>query len=248
MDEPKKLDNIHIGDQVIIKTDSGDFEEGNVQEIITKVHMHHLGIKVRLDLNKIGRIQKIFPRVSEQEKNIELQNEFQNNFNLDEGETLEFKATFLYDFEHFKKTQEVIPFEKGPHSIAKTIAAFANHNGGVLYIGIQDKPRVIIGLKNDYALLKYKPDSDGFLMKLKNSMESLIGKDDFHQCVSVRKIIHDTNGDICVLKIIPSKIPIILKTNNGTQLYVREGDDSIEYESIQSFCAHWHEHMKKLGN
>ena len=244
--DPRKLSDVVEGDSVTIKTDSGELTEGTVEKILTKVHIHQLGIKVILETGISGRVQKIHPVVSEREKTLNLINEFHSNIGLDEGESLEFKASMFYDLEKLEKTGELSSFEKGPHSIAKTVAAFANQRGGVLYIGVRDSPRKIIGLKNDYSLLQYKQTADQFLFKLKMSMEKLISLYDFHRCVSDRKILCIDGEDICVLKIKPSKIPLRIKTKNGFEFYVREADDSILYENIQSFCTHWHEHMKEL--
>jgi uncharacterized repeat protein (TIGR03833 family) len=244
--DPKKLSDVIKGDFVTIKTDSGKLIEGVVDVILTKVHMHQLGIKVRLESGDEGRTQKIHPTVSERQKDLNLINEFNSNLKLDEGTTLEFKASFLYDLDTFEKNGELSLFEKGPHSVAKTIAAFANQRGGTLYIGVKDAPRKIIGLKNDYALLQYKPNADGFLLKLKKTMDSLINQYDFLQCISEKKILHVDDKEICVLKINASKIPIRIKTKNGYEFYVRQFDDSILYENMQSFCMHWYEHMKEL--
>ena len=244
--DPTKLSDVVCGDSVTIKTDSGEFIEGIVDNKLTKVHMHQLGIKVILETGIVGRVQKIHPVVSERENILNLINEFHSNFRLDEGETLEFKASMFYDLDILEKTGKLSLFEKGPHSIAKTVAAFANQRGGVLYIGVRDAPRKIIGLKNDYSLLQYKKTADQFLFKLKMSMESSLSLYDFHQCISVRKILCIDGEEICVLKIKPSKIPLRIKTKNGFEFYVREADDSILYENIQAFCTHWHEHMKEL--
>lgn len=246
--DPNKLEDVKLGDKIRIKDErNDDLLDIVVAEKLTKIPYHHLGILVRGNYGEVGRAQHIYPRVPEIDKINELISDFEQNLKISESETLEFKSSMLFHLEHYEKTNEKIIFEKGPHSIAKTIAAFANQHGGILYIGVIDETREIFGLREDYELLTYKKNSDGFLMKLKNSMESLMEKHDFHQSVTERRVLK-LSGDkeICVIKVKPSRTPLIITWRQQPQLYVREGDDSVLYENIQAFCNHWHEHMKEL--
>lgn len=241
---PKKRDDIKIGARVIIKDSQNNFIEGTVKVIITKVFFHNDGIKVELDDNSIGRVQKIIPLISEEQVIATLTSDFRRQLNLDESTTLEFKSSLLFDYREFDRTGNKQIDRKGPHSIAKTIAAFANTDGGTLYIGIHNQTRNILGLKNDYDLLSHTKDSDEFLFKLKNSMVSLLGQNFFY-CVSLRRVLHLSEGDICVIVVKSSKKPLIVKWNNENQLYVRDDDDSIQY-TIEGFIEHWIVHIKKL--
>lgn len=247
--DPRKYDDIQIGDKVQILDSNDNLIDIIVAKKLSQVEYHNFGIKVKGTNGEIGRTRFVYPRVTDAQKIINLTNDFEQHLSLDEGENLEFKASMLLDLKHFDDTGEKKIHDKGPHSIAKTIAGFANQHGGTLYVGIKDDTREILGLENDFQLLTYKKNSDGFLMKLKSAMESLLGKSDFYQCITERRILHLKNDkEICIIKVNPSKIPIVVTHNGKNQLYVREGDDSILYENIQSFCIHWYEHMKELDS
>ena len=246
--DPNKLEDVNVGDRAQIKDErNASLFDIIVAEKLTKIPYQHQGIKVRGTLGEIGRVQHIYPRMLEVDKINELVSDFKRSLEMDESETLEFKSSMLLDLGHYEQTNEKIIHSKGTHSVAKTVAAFANQHGGILYIGVKDEPREILGLKEDYELLTYKKTSDGFLIKLKNSMENLLEKHDFHQCVTERRILKlPENKEICVIKVKPSKTPLVVTWQQQKQLYVREGSDSILYENIKPFCNHWHEHMKEL--
>ena len=246
--DPKKLDDINKGAKVQIRDErNGDLINITVDEILTKIPYHHNGILVKGINNEIGRVEEFCTQITEQDIINELIKNLEQDLEFDESETLEFKSNMLFDRDHYNRTNEKREFEKGTHSIAKTIAAFANQHGGVLYIGVSDQTREILGLEEDYKLLPQKKDSDGFLIKLKNSMENMLGRYDFHSCVKERRILKTcSNKEVCVIKVDPISKPLILKWKQQQQLYVREGSDSIPYENIQAFCNHWHKHMKWL--
>lgn len=240
-----ELNKVHVGDTVNIKT--GDLQEitGRVEEILTKVNYHHLGIKVKLDNNAVGRVMSVYLSTTKDKTIEDLKQEFLANINNDESETLEFKATFHVNFIKFENEKIVEKFDKGPHNIAKTIAAFANRNGGTLYVGVHDESRKILGLKEDYRLDIIK-NPDGFLLRLKKDMDKMLGPIDYPKCVKQARILHFDKGDICVIKVVPTTTPIILKHNNNLELYVRENNQSSKYENIQAFCDYWCEHVCDL--
>src|SRR5690554_3311717 len=72
-----------------------------------------------------------------------------------ENRNLEFKSTFRYCLQK-KSAQPYIEFE-----IIKTIAAFANTNGGTLIVGVDDNGQVL-GLENDFNIYRDSP-KDKFL-------------------------------------------------------------------------------------
>ena len=78
---------------------------------------------------------------------------------------LEFKASFLFDLKRYEFNDEIEIHPKNPHSIAKTIAAFANSQGGKLYVGIRDDDKKILGLEHDYNILEKHKDET---IELKN--------------------------------------------------------------------------------
>ena len=242
VDNPRSLKNIKVNNLVTIKTINGNAIEGKVKSILTKCSYHMDGIKVQIDDDSIGRVQKIHSPFSEREILKQLESEFFSNLSFDESENLEFKATFRFDLARFERAEEKYPFDIGPHSIAKTIAAFANNKGGILYIGVNDSPRKILGLKHDYDLLNEERNKE-FLFHLKRHMDKLLTAHDFRVCVADKRILHLNEEDVCMIKVTPSKVPIIVLYNQKQEFYVRFGDHSVLYENIQEFCNHWCKHM-----
>ena len=81
---------------------------------------------------------------------------------IDKGENdlVEFKSSLWWDYrqEKINKTLEIV--------IVKTISAFLNTAGGMLFIGLDDEG-TILGLDKDYCRMS-KNNSDGFLLTLTN--------------------------------------------------------------------------------
>ncbi|MAP80012.1 MAG: hypothetical protein CL526_02870 [Aequorivita sp.] len=77
-----------------------------------------------------------------------------------ENQKLEFKSTLSYCLRH-KSKKPYVELE-----ILKTIAAFANTNGGTLLVGVADNGKVL-GLKNDFTIYKNNP-RDKFLKHFAN--------------------------------------------------------------------------------
>ena len=249
MKDPKSLKDVEVGEVVTIKTDYGDTIKGKIKRILGKNNYHIFGIKVEIDKEMVGRIQEIHSTFSEMEILKQLETEFRMNLKLEESESLEFKAAFRFDLKKFEHTNEKCQSDKGAHSIAKTIAAFANNKGGTLYIGIYNHPRRILGLTNDYEWIGEKAKFNEFLQQLRIYMERLLSKHDFQECVEDRRILHLPEGDVCVIKVKPTKIPVIVAPNTDRpELYVRSGDNSQQYQNIQEFCDYWYEHMCTAKN
>ncbi len=84
-----------------------------------------------------------------------------------ESKAIEFKATARWN----QHTQEQDP--RIEHAIMKTVAGFANAQGGMLLVGVADDG-TIIGLKNDLKLVK-KQDRDGFELWLMDYLKVCLG-------------------------------------------------------------------------
>jgi len=102
--------------------------------------------------------------------------------------------------------------------ISKTIIAFANDAGGILYIGIKDKPRKVIGVPED------------ILMEQEEIISNIIF-DNCHPIISPDISVINVNG-LFILKVKVykgSNLPYYLKSkgkNNGT--YIRVGSSNRE--------------------
>ena len=143
-----------------------------------------------------------------------------------EGETdeLEFKSSLRWDLQlqaANKKLEEVI---------IKSVAAFANSQGGTLLIGVSDQGDVL-GLERDYAMLG-NVDRDKFELHLRTLFNNAFG--DAFVVTKVKIGFPEVEGvEICRVDIQPSTKPLIisLADKNGQpveKLYVRNGNSSRE--------------------
>ena len=141
-----------------------------------------------------------------------------------EDDELEFKSSLRWDFKEQatnKKLEEVI---------VKTVAAFANSQGGTLVIGVSDSGE-ILGLEGDYLSLG-GANRDKFELHLRNLLNSAFGA----AFVSSKlKVLFPAIGEveICQVDIQPSAKPLVLtvKDKNGVgqeKFYVRSGNSSQE--------------------
>ena len=145
---------------------------------------------------------------------------------ISEGESdeLEFKSTLRWDLNEGtinKRLEEVV---------TKTIAAFANSNGGTLLVGVSDDGS-ILGLESDYHSLG-GGDRDKFELHLRNLLNQQFGPALVSTKVSVQ--FHEVGEkEVCQIEVLSNKSPVIvnLKDKNGQSVekfFVRSGNSSLE--------------------
>jgi len=148
-----------------------------------------------------------------------------------ENPNLEFKSSFRYDFKLKQSNPKI--FEK---VIAKTIAAFMNSEGGIIFIGVDDNGDVI-GLDTDYKILN-KKNSDGFELELRQSIDKYIKNKVANEFVKLK--FHTVEEkEICEIIIAPTPVPIFVADEGGKQeCYVRVGNSSkpYNYEEFYQYC------------
>lgn len=141
-----------------------------------------------------------------------------------ESDELEFKSTLRWDLKESavnKKLEEVI---------MKTVAAFANSQGGTLLVGVADDGEVI-GLQHDYQSL-VDGDKDKFELHLRNLLNQQFGSGFVTSRVTIK--FHVVAGkEVCQVDTTPAKEPVILavKDKNGQtveKFYARSGNSSQE--------------------
>lgn len=141
-----------------------------------------------------------------------------------ESDELEFKATLRWDRELGevnKKLEQVI---------VKTVAAFANADGGTLLIGVSDS-REALGLENDYASLR-AGDRDEFELHLGDLLIKHFGETFMARKVSIGfPIVGDT--EICRVDVARVSEPIVVTVPGPDgqkieKMYVRSGNSSRE--------------------
>lgn len=160
---------------------------------------------------------------------------------IDKGESdeLEFKSTLRWDLKEGavnKKLEEVI---------MKSVAAFANSNGGTLLIGVEDDGS-ILGLEHDYLSLG-GVDRDKFELHLRNLLNQQFGTAVVTSKIDI--MFHEVEEkDVCQIDVESAKDPLILKTKdkNGQlmeKFYVRSGNSSQEIP-----LSELHVYMKERFN
>ncbi|MDD4971611.1 MAG: putative DNA binding domain-containing protein [Paludibacter sp.] len=175
-----------------------------------------------------------------------------------ESETIEFKSTFktpLPSEKQLKKKESLIKLLESTqknenilkeidkidgelaskaviHSSLKTLCAFANTNGGHLFIGVKDD-QSFCSLNHDYLSLKGKKDRDGFGLFFDSKIKEYF-EDSFSSLIS-SEFLKTEFGDILIVTVKQSIDPIFLlrdeKGNKTEELYVRELTSSKEIES-----------------
>jgi hypothetical protein len=141
-----------------------------------------------------------------------------------ESDELEFKSTLRWDL------KEGVINRKLEEVIMKTIAAFANSEGGNLLIGVRDDGE-ILGLEHDYHSLG-GVDRDKFELHLRNLLNQQFGTGFVTSKVSIKFHAID-NNDVCLIETAPANAPVIVKVKdkNGVpteKFYARSGNSSQE--------------------
>ncbi len=140
-----------------------------------------------------------------------------------ENQELEFKSSLRWDYREGKVNKKL------ESVIVKTVAAFANSDGGILLIGINDTGDPL-GLENDYASLR--GDSDKFERHLRNLLNEQI------EVLFVAKNIKVSfpviqGVEICQIDVSPATSPQIVKVKGQPgpiqeKFYFRNGNSSQE--------------------
>ncbi len=126
-----------------------------------------------------------------------------------EGPNIEFKSSIQYPCGN-KKNETIHPYIL-QHECMKTIAAFLNTDGGKLFIGVEDKGK-ILGIDNDYSTFvsKLGRDKDGFQKNLMNIFIKFFGENIASivaENITLEFPIIDEK-EICAVFVSPSSKPI----------------------------------------
>lgn len=130
----------------------------------------------------------------------------------EESYNLEFKSSFAWSYKE-NKSDKSLKF-----SVLKTVVGFMNANGGTLIIGVNDEHHVL-GLEEDFKA-NFKGGKDGFLMGLRNYIESQIGLNNYNKYISVS--FENMEGkEICVVNVEKNLEPIYIRKDGKKLLFVR---------------------------
>lgn len=149
-----------------------------------------------------------------------------------ESESLEFKAALRWDLHKGRVNKQI------EHASLKTIAGFANAEGGNLLLGVDDSG-VAVGLALDYKTLRRK-DRDGFEQYIFTLVSRQLGGD---VCPLVHVVfISIDDADVARLVIEAAPRPVYLSTGDQEQFYVRAGNSTRELgvrEAVDYIAARW---------
>ncbi|MFP4458212.1 MAG: helix-turn-helix domain-containing protein [Candidatus Zixiibacteriota bacterium] len=140
-----------------------------------------------------------------------------------ESQHLEFKSSARWDY-HQNKTNKAL--EK---VIVKTIAGFLNSEGGILFIGVNDKGEVL-GLEKDFGSLQ-KKDADGFELFLIGLVSKYIGVE-FVSRIDV-SFVEMSGKEVCSLRVNPSDKPIFIDKMDQA-FYVRTGNSTRQLKTKEA--------------
>lgn len=251
--DPTLRKNVTPGSTVHIDI-SKDPEKANiiigvVKKVLTNEAYCKDGILVLLENGKKGNVEAILvfePSSKDPDKEI---------IKSGENESVEFKASFTFDYKRYKSTGEKTCSEKLEFYIPKSIAGFANRFGGTLYIGV-DNNWNILGLKNDYEVMMV--DSDKYEQKLRDKINVYFDHDESIYNNIEMHMLHYEEGDVFKINVTPSKTPFIFynkligSDEKGKKeiithpyFYVRRGNITKDY-TAQEFVKYWMDHLKKL--
>jgi CBS domain-containing protein len=137
-----------------------------------------------------------------------------------EGQHLEFKSSFRYNF-HREEVDSELEF-----NCLKAICAFLNASGGDLIIGVSDS-NVVVGIESDYMAIKRR-DRDGFQNYMINQIAHKIGNIHLkHIAIS----FHRVHGhDVCHVHVEASHEPAFLKHRGKELFFVRTGNGSRSFD------------------
>lgn len=149
---------------------------------------------------------------------------------IDKGESagLEFKSSLRWDYREEKQNKDL------EGVILKSIAAFSNHEGGTLIIGVSDDGEAL-GIEPDYSCLK-DHGRDYFELHLRNLVISQYGVGFASEGMAIRFFKLD-GTDVCRVDIRKGKAPlyttVAVKGAPPTEkFFVRSGNSSRAMDSV----------------
>jgi hypothetical protein len=134
--------------------------------------------------------------------------------NQGENERQEFKQTLRVNIKTGKKDPNIT------HAVLKTICAFLNTSGGILFIGVADD-KTIVGISQDGF-----ESEDRFQLHLTNEIKKSMGSS---VASNISISIENVDGkNVCRVLCVPSKSPIFLNYQNKESFYIRIGNQTVE--------------------
>ena len=249
--------NVPPGTSVRILCDGSEVT-GKVKAVLSPLNYNPLGIRVVLDGNDalVGRVIEILSN------SMHTNDKILAMLSCTESQTLEFKASLLTPENTVEKIMKKFNItnqqdakkklqkdsKKIIYSSMKTIAGFANADGGDLLIGVEDRTNFVIGLDNDFQRVNGN-DGDGFLIELKNQIKSHFFDFGIFSNISKMDVIEIKGKEICHVHVLPSTTAhVITEKITSTSIekfYVRVFNSTEEFSPRDFYEKHWPKHVKK---
>ncbi len=206
-----------------------------VKEQLSLLGLHLLPDVDRGELDSVRRVDfREAPSVSQDTVRMELKNL--------EGSTLEFKSSLLFDRVRAAHDKSASPSdlrsENVLHSTLKSIGAFLNTGGGILYLGVDDEGNCV-GIEPDFPYVGSSGAGglDEWELFLRDIIKSRF-KDgeiinDYVRCQSFCL----DGATVARIQISPRSHLSFLHGKNGCQLYRRQGNrtEQVSIEQVEEF-------------
>jgi len=245
-------DQIKIGMKVLVEIKenqgTGKLTEGVIKKKLTSGDSHPHGIKVELESGLVGRVKEIFGQGT---SNYEPQLQHQDDVTkiiISKKEDLynEFKETFQHDSKEEKlraagnvdaadaRLKAVKQLKKDiQKEVSIAIAAFANKEGGILFVGVDDDSN-IIGLERD--LKNFDNNVDKLSRSMTESIKNFLQNLPFIS--NLRISFPEKEGKIiCIVQVPPAQEPIYVN-DIVKEPYVRldKRSEKFDTESFVKYC------------
>ena len=250
MVDPCYRKNCTVGSLVSILDEEDDFGSikvtGKIKEVLSLEVFSEDGTRVKLDNGKKGPVQAILRQAKGKNENEEL-------LSGEENSNVEFKGSYTFDIHKFEQRGEKRRLYALECSAVKTMAGFANRDGGILFMGVDDKKdesgkRIIRGLEHDYEVMGV--DVDDFQIQFKNDLNSFFNNNKFITKNFDYEMFKLEEHDVYKVIVTPSKTPYVTyeeirKENCPTvkvpKFYVRDGNGTANLNA-EDFIKYWIEH------
>lgn len=151
---------------------------------------------------------------------------FETRISRGEGMQTEFKSTLRYNLHTQQKDSKM------EHAVLKTIAAFLNSKGGIVFVGVNDDGQVI-GLDNDGF-----ESEDKMVLHLDNLIKTQLGGAVF-ACIKTE--FNSLDGKrFLAIECLASDKPVFLKVGQNEEFYIRAGASSPALPA-----SHTHEYIQQ---
>lgn len=154
-----------------------------------------------------------------------------------ESETMEYKSSWRFDVNRYRKTKQKEKSEEVTKSVIKNIAGFMNKRGGIILLGVDDDISVV-GLESTDLLLDSNRDPrkglDNLQLHMREDIESALGQEVYNRlqfdmlkygkgCTVIKITVPET----------PLDQPCLYKDKNGNESYYVRTGTTCEKSSIK---------------